>query len=87
MVTTNEIGNITRLTVYVDLEEEEVMAYSVTGPGSVEAAQNPGLEPAPEPVPDDHNVKLYDFKTGDLVFDGTISDLEDKLCEEGTHDD
>ena len=84
VVTTNTVSNITRLTVFIDMEAREVAAYSLPGPDSPDLVAQMPTFPA---IGGDTTVKMYDFETGELVYDGTLEDIEDKLCPSGSEDD
>ena len=77
MFSSRGFTGITQLMVHVGLESREVLAYSVTG--------DPGKEAAIQPRDPNASMKFYDFKTGELVFDGEPGEVPslDKVCPEG----
>ena len=80
-VGTMEFTNVSKLAVHVDVPGEEVIGTAVG------AAPRDGSGGAvEETLTSDHKVKVYDNKTGDLVYDGRVEDLAVK-CEPGTEDD
>jgi hypothetical protein len=77
MVSSRGFTGITQLMVHVDREDNAVLAYSVTG----ESGEDPVIQPR-EP---DATMKFYDFKTGEIVFDGKPGEVArlDKVCPDG----
>ena len=84
VVTTHQVRNITRLTVFVDMESRNVTAYSVFGPRRDE----PDVpKPTVIPLDNDVSIKAYDFATGEIVHDGPFGKLPKNLCPPGREDD
>ena len=79
-VVSAEISNIEKLAIWLDLEDEEVIAYV---PGAADPGETGPVEPA---LSDDLKVRVYDAKSGEELFDGIYGDLG-KLCPEGFDDD
>ena len=72
-------SQIRRLVVFVDMEAEAVAGYGVTSQ----------KEDVPQPTYDldpDETVKLYDVETGDIIYEGSPSDVPSKeeVCADGT---
>lgn len=72
-------SNITQLHLIVDMEEREILNYSVTG--------EPGKEAVMGPRDPDSSVQFYEIKTGKLVFEQAGKSIAsvnqatwDKLC-------
>ncbi len=81
-VTMRDISNFTRLIIHVDLEDREILAYSVT-------ADDDDQDFAYDSTALNYPFKVYDFKTGELRFDGKSSDWtlekEDEHCPSLVH--
>ena len=82
IVTMFGIRNFTRLRIHVDLEGREALAYSVT-------ADDDDQDFAYDSTALNYPFKVYDFKTGELRFDGKSSDWtlekEDEHCPSLVH--
>lgn len=87
MVMSDPFSNVTHLGVYADLTNKQVVGYSVSSPEDTETADDTKM-PVVEPIDEKAmKVDVYDFKSGKQVFRGTLDELGDKLCPEGTKDD
>lgn len=81
MFTTERWTQVTRLAVFVDMEDRSVLGFGVTS--DLEDDPQPNFD---APGPDDH-VKIYDAETGDIVYEGSVSEVPTKVevCAEGTY--
>ena len=79
-VVSAEISNIKKLALWVDIEDENVVAYV---PGAADPGEAGPVEP---PLTDDLKVRVYDAKSGEELYDGIYGNL-DKLCPAGSEDD
>ena len=81
MFTTERWTQVTRLVVFVDMEDRSVLGFGVTS--DLEDDPQPNFD---APGPDDH-VKIYDAETGDIVYEGSVSEVPAKVevCAEGTY--
>ena len=77
MFSSRGFSGIKQLVISVDVEDREVLAYSVTG--------EPGEDPVMAPRDPNVSLKFYDFKTGELVFDGEPGEVPSlkKICPPG----
>ncbi len=74
--------NITRLVVTVDIENDELIAYSPIGDT---VGNSPVLEVGSHGGKD---ARVYDSASGDLVFEGTKDELSDfKMCPPGKEEE
>ena len=74
-------SQITRLAVWVNMEDRSVAGFAVT------SQPEDNLQPVFE-IPDpDELAKVYEAKTGEIVYEGPGSStpLKSELCEEGTY--
>ncbi len=79
--TTESWSQITRLVVWVDMEDSSVAGFGVTS------------EPEDEPQPvlgsldPGESLKLYDQQTGEILYEGAgpAAPKESEICEEGTY--
>ncbi len=87
MIMADPFSNVTHIGVYADLTNKKVVGVSVSSPEDTEAPDETKM-PVVESI-DEKTMKVdvYDFKTGKQVFRGTLDELGDKLCPDGTKDD
>ena len=81
MFTMERWSQVTRLVVWVDMEDRAVAGLGVTS--------EPEDDPKPfyeTPGPDEP-IKMYDAETGEILYDGPTSGgpMESEVCEEGTY--
>ena len=74
-------SQVTRLVVWVDMEDRSVAGFGVTS--------EPEDEPRPVPPTrdPDESLKIYDQETGEILYEGAVSAApkESEICEEGTY--
>ena len=79
---TSRWTNVTRLVVFVDMENESVAGYGVTS-----SIWDDDPQPVLEAADSNESVKIYDVKSGDIVYEGTYGDAptKDEFCPPGTY--
>ena len=82
-VGTMEFSNIKKLALFVDVKERAVIGNVIGAPEDSVDVEQGALA---EPLTSEHKIAIYDAKTGELVYNGAIEDLEAK-CAPGTEDD
>ena len=70
---TEQWRQITRLVFFVDMEDESVAGFGVTSKAEDVPLPVQELAETGEPI------KLYDLKTGEILFEGSSSDAPTKL--------
>ena len=79
--TSERWSKVTRLVVFVDMKEESVAGFGVT------SQKEDAVQPVQELAEAGEPIKLYDVKTGEILFEGSSSDVPTKQesCPEGTY--
>ena len=74
--------DVTRLVVWVDMESRSVAGFGVT------SEPEDDTQPHLEPISPGEPVKIYDAKSRDIIYEGSLSDGPTRVsefCEEGTY--
>ena len=81
MFTRERWSQVTRLVIWVDMEDRAVAGLGVTS----EPEDYP--QPFHETISPDEPIKMYDAETGEVLYDGPTSGgpMESEVCEEGTY--
>ena len=86
LAVSSQVSNITLLAVYVDMGTREVVGYGVSTPDDEEPGLRGNVNPVFSPRDGDAIVQVYDYKSGEKVYDGKRENMG-RICPFGKSDD